>query len=154
MKKKIEIEDEIDSEYDFAGDVEDILQTLPEDIFTDVEFEVDEDGTKFVEFSVQNDVFHELFKAIVDDQTEDMSDVTSAFDDILITDSKLKITVDKGYVTQYSMSYEISVSGDDNEYVTASVLLVLDVNEPGKPVEITAPDDLDSYKSSIFDIFG
>lgn len=142
---------ESDGEYDYVGDVNNIIKDIPEDLLENIEFVKNDDGSQTATVTIDDARFKEIFKDLVMDSAEDSSmddtyendEITDIVDDIMqnisIKDATVKITVKDGYVSVYEISYSMTVTIESVE-TTSAVKASVTYNNPGKAVEITPPD--------------
>ena len=52
---------------------------------------------------------------------------------------------ESGYLTSYQMDLQVEASDESGETATGRVVVKMNYNNPGEPVTITPPDDLDTY---------
>lgn len=174
MNYKLKVE-ESDEDYDYVGNVNSIINDIPEDLLENVELVKNDDGSNTATISVDDARFKELFKdficksaqdTIIDDDDEENTDAVddtennfmdNILEKITVTDATVKVTVKNGYVLVYELSYSMKVStiiGESTSSVKASVTY----NNPGETVEITPPEgykDFKDYSENIFDnLFG
>lgn len=169
MSYKMKIE-ESEGEYDFIGDINNVVNDIHEDLLENIELVSNDDGSKTATLYIDEARFKEVFKDLITDSAEDtvvdddsiVDDEDSIVDDIVdnvidnisIKDATVKITVKDGYVSVYEISYSMTVSsilGDTTTSVKASVTY----NNPGEAVEITPPSDYKNFgdysEDSLFD---
>lgn len=149
MSYKMKVE-ESDGEYDYIGDINNVINDIPEDLLENIELASNDDGSKTATISIDEARFKELFKDLIKDSAEDTvvdddgSIVDNVMDNITIKDATVKITVKNGYVSVYEISYSMTVStilGDTSASVKTSVTY----NNPGETVEITPPNDYKNF---------
>jgi len=132
---------EVMDEFDFTGDVEDLMQDLPEDLLTDVVPVKNEDGSRTVTVAIPDEIFDEVF----DDLVEGMGEMGGATGDVSIKDATMEATVLKsGYYSDYKVEFSMSmnVSGIETE---CKAEISIHYNEPGSPVEIVPPAGYKDY---------
>jgi hypothetical protein len=151
MNQKVKINadnQESVSEYNVIEDMDTLIIELPEELFENQVFVVNPDGTKSLELAVSGEKFNELYsdfaKELADSAAEGLE-----YGDLSFEDIKIKLTVNKdGYLSEYDLSFvmNMSMSMMGTEVlakITTDCPIV--INNPGKEVIVTPPEDLDSY---------
>ena len=146
-KVKMSVEDTENSEgYDILALMDDLMIELPEELFENQVFVDNPDGTKSLEMTVSEEKFNELYS----DLEEQIANSAAEDSEIKnVSNIKIKLTVDKdGYLLGYDLSFVMYmvISMMDTVIITADCSVV--INNPGKKVTVTPPEDLSSYKES------
>lgn len=151
MNQKVKINadnQESVSEYNVIEDMDTLIIELPEELFENQVFVVNPDGTKSLELAVSGEKFNELYsdfaKELADSAAEGLE-----YGDLSFEDIKIKLTVNKdGYLSEYDLSFVMNMSMSMmGTEVLAKITTdcPIDINNPGKEVIVTPPEDLDSY---------
>lgn len=150
---KVKMDADSEDAQDYNVDVDDtLISNLPEDIFKDVEVIENDDKTKTINVTLTGEQFSEYCKDIYEKALEalDVDDVSMY--DIKADDITISMVVNKdGYISKYTMNYKISVSVTQ-EGVTATATsensVEIEFVNPGTPVTVDVPTDLDEYGSA------
>ena len=134
---------DIEDEYDYEDDLKEIIKKLPADLIKDIELNKSEDGS----YKVTLNLTEETFKALYNEMIEEMNELALSEVDgeAAIGNGSVSVTVKDGYVTNYDLSYQMSMevySITADATVTASVEFV----NPGKTVTITPPECYESFE--------
>lgn len=130
------------SDYDYAGDMKDMLKTLPDDLVKSAKSEKAEDGSTTYTIDVSGEKFTEIYADFLSDVNED-SGMTG--EDVKISDVIIKITTANGYVSVYEMNFIMDVTIDEvaSKFdVNASITY----NNLGKEVTVTPPDGYQDFE--------
>lgn len=133
--------DEVMDEYDFTGDMQDLMQDIPEDLLADVVPVKNDDGSRTVTVSIPDDVFDEVFTDLI----AEMGEVSGAVGDVAIKDAVMEATVLKsGYYSDYKVEFTMTmnVSGMETD---CSASVSVHFNDPGTKVEVTPPEGYQDY---------
>lgn len=133
---------EMGSDYDYAGDMKDMLKTLPDDLVKSAKSEKAEDGTTTYTINMSGEKFTEIFGDFLSGVNEDSGVIG---EDVKLSDVTVKITTANDYVSVYDISFIMDVTVED----VASKLEVkasITYNNPGKEVVITPPADYQSFE--------
>jgi hypothetical protein len=103
------------------------------------------DGSTTVKFDVEKNLFHELYKRILDSQLERMEVEDSNY--IRITNAKGEITVADGMIRDYDLFFDMASDGEKYPR-NASVKVELDFLAFGDGVEITPPEGYLDYPTA------
>ena len=128
--------------YDQLGSSQDIMMDLPEELLKGLSMSQNSDGSQSIRITIPNDTFESIYGDMLENinSTTGVGSATS----LSIKDATVDITVNKGYVVEYGMNFEMAMtlSGyDANSRVTASVKFI----DPGQDVIITPPAGYQSY---------
>ena len=135
--------DDLDDEYDYEDDLKEIIKKLPADLIKDIELKKSEDGSYNVTLNLSEETFNELYSDMIEEMNEiALSDVEG---EAGIGNGSVSVTVKDDYVTNYNLSYDMSMELYGmvaDATVTASVEFV----NPGSSVTITPPEGYESFK--------
>lgn len=153
MKIKMDISSDKGKDFDLSSIQEEFMANLSEDALKDVVFVQNDDGSKTMDIELTAEQFNQFFKEVYDsvyDQLigDEESDVKA---DIKLENTKLSIVINgDGYISKYALSYDMTVNvvvdGEESS-VFASVTSEIEFINPGQPVEVTPPSDIDKYVS-------
>lgn len=132
-----------EAEYDFSGDVQDMLQALPEDLFKDIQPEKKDDGSVTVTIPIPEDTFTNIYDAMVDNVNSTAG--MEADIDVKIENAVVKITVANSYISLYELEFSMTmvIEGTTTKTdVTASVAY----SNPGASVTITPPEGYQDFE--------
>ena len=134
--------DETDDEYDYTDDVNDILQKLPVDLIKDTEL-IKENGTFKITVNIPDGTFKEIFDDLIDSMSEaSLGEFIGDFD---ISDCVVTVTVKDDYVTNYDISYKMSMTANGVK-IDSSVTAKVEYVNPGQSVTITPPDGYENFE--------
>jgi hypothetical protein len=137
--------DKGDDEYDYAGDVADMMQDLPKDMFEGIEIEKGEDGSRTVKLEIAGETFESLFEDVLKDVS---NSVDNSATDVKVGNATVTIVIKDRYINNYDMAFpltmKISAMGQSVE-VEANVKAALEFKEPGKDVTVTFPEGYKDY---------
>lgn len=143
MKYKMALKD-TEGAYDYIGDVDDMLEDLPAEIFEEIELVKNDDGTKSVSINLSDEAFKEIFKSLFEEMSEafvgDNNDLT-----VDMSDAKLDITVDKKYISEYNLAFKMGVEVVGQE-VSNEIKTSLSFIDPGEKVTVTPMEGYESFK--------
>ncbi len=128
----------------------DAFIALPAEVLGGVNGKPNDDGSLTYEISLSDEQFKKCYESYVESLIEQIA-YGSEVESYSFTESKVIITVDSdGYVVYYSIENKLNISYDtygDGEFVESNVTSVnkLTINNPGKTVKVTPPEDIDSY---------
>ncbi len=147
---------EFTADYDGMSDVESMVKTLPEEIFTeDVVIVENDDGTKTVALTIPDEKFGEIYTDLVDEMAASVAEGTTIAD-LVLTNTKVEITVDEnGYISVYGITFDMALTMDMGADMaalgmgtikaTATVDTVIRYNNPGEPVTVTPMEGYESF---------
>ena len=95
------------------------------------------DGSTTVKFDIEKNLFHELYKRLLNTQLERMEVESSNY--IRITNAKGEITIADGMIRDYDLFFDMASDGEEYPR-NASVKVELDFLAFGDDVEITPPE--------------
>ena len=130
------------SDYDYAGDMKDMLKTLPDDLVKSAKSEKAEDGSTTYTIDVSGEKFTEIYADFLSGVNED-SGMTG--EDVKISDVIIKITTSNDYVSVYEMNFIMDVTIDEvaSKFdVNASITY----NNLGKEVTVTPPSGYQDFE--------
>lgn len=130
-------------EYDYTGDVDDMIQNIPEDLLKDAEIVKNDDGSKSVTVALPDEVFAEVYKEFVDSMNETATG--SEVEDIEISDAVVSITVKDGYISVYDISFEMNMTVVSLE-TSMDVKATITFKNPGQDVPVTPPDGYKDFE--------
>lgn len=132
---KMEI-DMADEEYDYSDELTTSIKKLPVELIQDIELEKAEDGSYTVTVNVPKEFFEETYKELIDSVSE--ASLGEVIDDLEITDCVVSVTVKDDYVTNYDISFKMSLSIEGMN-AAANVSASFEIVNPGQSVTITPP---------------
>ena len=145
--------DSEESGLDLNLDVDEMLKELPEKVLEEVEIRRNEDGTRTVAVDITEELFNELYKdfssGTADLVLNDLLDDSGI--DVHMSDFHVEITVaESGYLASYLIHFkaEMEFTGEEallNGKVEYAVDAKTELQDPGKEVEVTLPEDLEEY---------
>lgn len=143
MKYKAKTAD-LEGEYDYSGDVDSMLQSIPEELLKDVKAKKNDDGSQTVTVSIPDEQFSEIYSEFL----KDINSTTGA--DVDTTDLKIKdavvtITVLNGYISVYDMELTMDMTVSDVA-TTSKIKASVTYKDPGKDVQITPPSGYQSFE--------
>ena len=127
-----------EEDHDYDETVEDMLQELPKSVLEDVEFEKNDDGSKTATIELSGELFKDIFEEVV----EDLNDGNA--EDVEVDNAEVVITIEKGYVVDYDISFEMIARYGGTRTVT-EVEMEVEFIDPGKRVTITPPKDYKDF---------
>lgn len=135
---------DIEAEYDYEDDLKEMIKKLPADLIKDIELNKSEDGSYKVTLNLSEETFNELYS----DMIEEMSEIalSGVEGEAGVGNGSVSVTVKDEYVTNYDLSYDMSMELYGmvaDATVTASIEFV----NPGKTVTITPPEGYESFES-------
>lgn len=148
MKYKASVED-MESEYDFTDDANDMLQKIPEELLTDAELIKAEDGSQSVTIAFPSEKFAEIYDDFIESVN---SDTEAEVGEMKISDATVKLTIANGYVTVYDIGFTMEMTVEDMTTKTEAKA-TLTYENPGEEVTITPPEgyqDFEEMDDSIF----
>ncbi len=129
-------------DYDFSQDREDIMKSIPDKFFKDVEPVQNADGSQTITLDLSGEDFADLYKEVVDSVKE-----TSAVDDsydISLKDAKIVVTVKDDYISVYKLSFKMDMT-IDSQAVSTDVNMSATYKNRGDAVSITPPAGYESF---------
>ncbi|MBR2024632.1 MAG: hypothetical protein IKA02_02345 [Clostridia bacterium] len=139
---KVPVEDAED-EYDFSGEFDESLKKLPVDLIKDIELVKGEDGSYKITVNVPKEVFEELYDEIIDSMSE--ASLGEVVEDLELSDCVVSVTVKDDYVTNYDISFVMSLSIQGIS-ATSTVNAKYEIVNPGKSVTITPPQGYENFE--------
>lgn len=131
-----------DAQYDIESDMQEILKEIPEELLEGVKFTDNEDGSKTVSIVIDD----EQFKQMYDDIIESTGAQVGADDlSVTISNATVSVTVDGGYVKNYEMSYDMTMTVE-GVGVTASVTAAIEYSNHNGDVTIAPPANYQSFE--------
>ena len=122
--------------------VKELLWVLPDDVMNDVIVKINESGNRYVEVDFDSAKFLEFYESNIEDIS---SSINASIDDLQISDSKVKIVLDKsGYVKEYVLTYKMSIS-TQGQTANADVNLKIEFIDPGKAVTVTPMEGYQNF---------
>ena len=122
--------------------VKELLWVLPDDVMNDVIVKINESGNRYVEVDFDSAKFLEFYESNIEDIS---SSINASIDDLQISDSKVKIVLDKsGYVKEYVLTYKMSIS-TQGQTANADVNLKIEFIDPGKSVTVTPMEGYQNF---------
>lgn len=128
--------------YDQTGSAENIMMDLPQELLEDLPMVQNPDGSQTVTISIPNEAFSEIYGDMLESINSSSGAGSAA--SIHIKDATVEITVENGYIAEYSMSFamDMTMSGvEANSTVTAGIVF----HDPGQDVVITPPAGYQDY---------
>lgn len=140
MKYKTKNEDAAE-EFDYSDD---ILQEIPSQLLEGIQSVKNDNGSETVTIAIPNEMFAEIYEDLIESLNSDDSVELSQ---IKISDAEVNITMDKGFITKYDMSFVMEMSVESMATKTeAKVSITYD--KPGSEVEITPPEGYKDFKEN------
>ncbi len=134
-KYKAKVED-VQGQYDFAENIDDLLQELPDALLEAVTLVKNDDGSQTATIAVPGGQFADIYEDFIEGlDTGSGMDVST----VKISDAVVTITIANGYVTVYDMGFNMEMTAEgvtSNTEVTAKITF----DNPGGAVEITPPE--------------
>ncbi len=124
---------EAGEEYDYTGDVDDMIQDIPEELFKDKQFINNDDGSKTVTIDIEEKMFADIYGELIESLNEDSDETVN---NVKISDAKVSVTVSGGYISVYDISFKMSMTSYDVETVS-DVKACVKYNNPGQEVTVT-----------------
>ncbi|MBR7100980.1 MAG: hypothetical protein IKC74_01705 [Clostridia bacterium] len=122
--------------------LEELLLVLPDDVMNDIIVKINESGNRYVEVDFDSAKFLEFYESNIEDIS---SSINASIDDLQISDSKVKIVLDKsGYVKEYVLTYKMSIS-TQGQTANADVNLKIEFIDPGKSVTVTPMEGYQNF---------
>ncbi|MBP3320808.1 MAG: hypothetical protein J6M12_00490 [Clostridia bacterium] len=148
IKAKMAVDSAEAEEYDLTDTTSSFMVEIPEESLKDVAIVESEDGTKSIEVALDPAVFAENYSELIE-QVNDSS-AGGEVDNITLSNIKVKVVVSAdgyiaGYYLEFTMDMDVTTAGVSvatSTVVSASV----EYKNPGTPVTVDVPTDLDSYK--------
>lgn len=136
---KAKIEDSL--EYDYVGDIQNVVKELPEDALALAGFKIDKDGTTEISVSLSDALFEQIFKDAIDS----VKDVGyEEIGDMKISKGTVKIAIDKtGAIKYYQLNFNLKMTVEEIE-TSSSVQMKLEFKDFG---EITVVNPIEGYES-------
>lgn len=149
--------EELASDYDVIGDMNSMVTELPEELFENITFTKNEDGSKTAELTMSSEMFMSLYTDLSEELTASAIGDDSAATDISVSDIKITLTVDKDgnlsyFGTYFVMEMSMDVMGTPME-VKMTADCNVKINNPGQSVTITPIEgyqDFPDINDSIF----
>lgn len=147
---------EIASEYDVLSDMESMIVDLPEELFENVTFTKNEDGSKTAELTMTSEMFMSLYTDFANEMAASALDGYDT-DTVSVEDIKISLTIDKNgnlisVNTFFIINCTMSLMGNTIEAkVTADCSIK--INNPGQSVTVNPPEGYKEFpdiNSSIF----
>ncbi len=144
-----EMEDSVSMDISKMG--ENMIAEFPEEIFKDVTYTEDENGARKFSFALSAEQFETYCKdlgALIAEQAG------SSFEDlgveVKVENINVSVVVNKdGYFESYAVSFDMEMTIDEGDGTKTTMTLKagmeLEIIDPGTPVEVAAPADLDAY---------
>ncbi|MBQ8216002.1 MAG: hypothetical protein IJZ33_07045 [Clostridia bacterium] len=147
VKVKMGVDSEAADEYDLTDTTSSFMVDIPEDVLESVAVVENSDGTKSVEVLLDPSVFAENYEDLIDQVNQSAAGEVS---DLSFEDVKVKVVVTSdGYISGYYLTFTMvmnvttaGVTAATTTQVSASV----EYKNPGTPVTVDVPADLDSYQ--------
>ena len=114
-----------------------LLFKYPPMILDNAEVIQNSDGSTTVKFDVEKNLFHELYKKLLDSQIERMKVESSNL--IRISNARGEITIADGMVRDYDLFFDMASDGEQYPR-NASVKVELDFLAFGDSIEVTPPE--------------
>ncbi len=147
MKYKTALAD-LEEGTDYSAMAEDMLQTLPEELFADVQTKKADDGSLTVEVAVPEERFNEIYDTLLEDLSASAG-VEEGMT-VKISDAVVKITVANDYVTAYDMSFTMAMTAEGITSTT-KVKAGIAYKDLGKEVTVTAPEGYQDFEELSLD---
>lgn len=139
---KMKLEDLTDDE-DYSKIAGSVVKEIPESVFGETQFTANEDGTKSITLNLTQEQCEQVFG----DLLENMSEMAYAEEgaSMSISNVVVKITLDKGYVSNYDVAFDMGVTME-GETITANCEASVEYKNLGKDVTITPMEGYESYE--------
>ncbi len=132
-----------EEDLDFSDSVDEILQVLPEELFEGKVMTDNGDGSQSITIELPSEMFAEIFDEAIASAGE-TAGTTEALENILVSDTKVSITIADGYIKNYDMIYSMETM-IEGIAATISVDMSLEYNNIGDGVTITPPAGYQSF---------
>ena len=132
-----------ESEYDFSGDMNAILQTLPEDLFKEIQLEKQDDGSVSVTIPIPEEMFTQIYGDLIANMNNTAGLDTTL--DIKIEDAVVKITAANDYISLYEMEFTMSMEMQGIA-VKIDATASIKYTNPGAPVTVTPPEGYQDFE--------
>lgn len=143
MKYKTKAED-MQSEFEYAENMDDMLQQIPEELLKDVELVKAEDGSQSVTIAYPAEMFAQNYEELIGS----LNSVTEInVDELNISDAAVKLTIADGYVTMYDVAFkmEMTVEGVST---TTDAKVTITYENPGQEVTVTPPEGYQDFEET------
>lgn len=140
MKYKTKIGE--NSQYNYINDVKNLIKDVPDELLKKANIEKGENGSSTVEVKIPSKTFEKKYENLITNVSENTGVATKEAE---ISDGVVKITFKDGYVTSYSLKFEMKIDGK-NFSRTAKVETSIKYSDLGKKVKINPPKNYKSYE--------
>ena len=131
-----------ENEFDYTESLGEMFKELPADLIKDIELEKNKDGVYTVTVSIPNELFKEAYSDFIDEMNETaLGDVVG---EVSISDCVVAVSVKGDYVTNYDISYKMSMTVQGTE-VNSTVTGTIEFLNPGEAVTITPPEGYQDF---------
>lgn len=137
--------DDSENEFDYTEDLDDMFKELPVDLIKDIELEKNKDGIYKVTVTIPDEVFEEAYGDLIDSMNETALGMVDG--SVSINECVVTVTVKGDYVTNYDISYKMSMSAQGID-VDATVTANMEFVNLGEAVTITPPEGYKNFISS------
>ena len=147
VKLKMSADSAEAGDYDLTGTTDSFLVDIPEDALQNVAIVESENGTKTVEVALDPAVFAANYPELIE-QVNNNNGVGEVAN-VSFSDVKVKVVVSSdgyiaGYYLTFNMAMDVTTAGITTATTTA-VTASVEYKNPGTPVTVDVPTDLDSY---------
>lgn len=131
-----------ENEFDYTENLGEMFKELPADLIKDIKLEKNKDGVYTVTVSIPNELFEEAYSDFIDEMNETaLGDVVG---EVSISDCVVAVSVKGDYVTNYDISYKMSMTVQGTE-VNSTVTGNIEFVNPGEAVTITPPEGYQDF---------
>ena len=135
--------DDSENEFDYTEDIDDMFKELPIDLIKDIELEKNKDGIYKVTVTIPDEVFEEAYGDLIDEMNETALGMVEG--DVSISSCVVTVTVKDNYVTNYDISYKMSMSVQGMD-VEADMTANMEFVNIGEAVTITPPQGYEGFE--------
>ncbi len=138
---KMKVEDSGD-EYDYVGDVEEIVKDLPDEVLESAGFVKNDDGTKEITVQLTNEQFNQLFA----DAAGSLGEAGLDGEEMTLSNANIKIVIDKdGYIKTYEMSFKIDMVVEE-QATTSTVTMKVEFKDRGANITVTPMEGYQDFE--------
>lgn len=140
MKYKTKISE--NNQYNYLDNIDDLIKDIPEDLLEKSEKEKGTSGNIIIKLKIPNETFKKKYENLINSVSQDTGIFLS---DAEVSDAVVKITVKDGYISLYSIQFDLEIKGQ-NFSRKAKVETSVKYKGMGKKVKITPPKDYKTYE--------
>ncbi len=145
-KSKVKRSSTTSQKYDYTNDIEDILQDFPHEVLKGAKAVDQKDGSQKVSLSIPDEVFVEVFDDLLSTIYITVTD-DYTLQEFQVSNAKTDITVRNGYVSNYDINFDMTLSINKVE-ATAAVSANLRYESIGNDVKILPPVGYESFSQA------